>query len=140
MATGSQGAGGHGLAPTPGEAELAELARLRERFRGHHIFHDVRWEGEVRYLAFRTASGVQPHTIITNDLAELREQLEQAAPPDLGTGLHFPRLLLLSHRRAGLRAAGVPARACCSSREWRTSTSQPLLNARQPGLPDLAWK
>jgi hypothetical protein len=33
------------------------------------------------------ASGVQPDTVITDDLAELREQLEQAAPPDLGTGL-----------------------------------------------------
>lgn len=78
---GIQGVWGHGLDPIPGEAELAELARLRERFRGHHIFHDVRWEREVRYLAFRTASRVQPHTIITDDLAELREHLEQAARP-----------------------------------------------------------
>jgi len=91
MATGSHGVWGHGLDPTPGEAELAELARLRERFRGHHIFHDVRWEREVRYLAFRTVSGVQPHTIITDDLAELRQQLEQAAPPDSGTGLFLLR-------------------------------------------------
>ena len=43
MAAGSHGVWGHGLVPTPGEAELA---RLRERFRGHHIFHDVRWERE----------------------------------------------------------------------------------------------
>jgi hypothetical protein len=78
---GIQGVWGYGLGPIPGEAELAELARLRERFRGHHIFHDVRWEREVRYLAFRTASRVQPHTIITDDLAELWEQLEQAARP-----------------------------------------------------------
>lgn len=84
MAAGSHGVWGHGRVPTPGEAELA---RLRERFRGHHIFHDVRWAREVRYLAYRTASGVQPDTVITDDLAELREQLEQAAPPDLGTGL-----------------------------------------------------
>jgi hypothetical protein len=84
MAAGSHGVWGHGRVPTPGEAELA---RLRERFRGHHIFHDVRWDREVRYLAYRTASGVQPDTVITDDLAELREQLEQAAPPDLGTGL-----------------------------------------------------
>jgi hypothetical protein len=71
MATGSHRVWGHGLDPTPGEAELAELARLRERFRGHHIFHDVRRDREVRYLAF------------------LRQQLEQAAPPDLGTGLSY---------------------------------------------------
>jgi hypothetical protein len=76
-----------GSRPGPHPGWEAELARLRERFRGHHIFHDVRWEREVRYLAYRTASGVQPDTVITDDLAELREQLEQAAPPDLGTGL-----------------------------------------------------
>lgn len=81
MAAGRHGVWGSAPDPTPGEAELSELARLRERFRGYHIFHDVRWEREVRYLAFRTASGVQPHTIITDDLAELREQLEQAARP-----------------------------------------------------------
>ena len=67
--------------------QQVDYRRLRERFRGHHIFHDVRWDREVRYLAYRTASGVQPDTVITDDLAELREQLEQAAPPDLGTGL-----------------------------------------------------
>jgi hypothetical protein len=39
LAAGSHGVWGHGRVPTPGEAELA---RLRERFRGHHIFHDVR--------------------------------------------------------------------------------------------------
>jgi recombinase-like zinc beta ribbon protein len=47
MAAGSHGVWGHGRVPTPGEAELA---RLRERFRGHHIFHDLRWAREVRYL------------------------------------------------------------------------------------------
>jgi site-specific DNA recombinase len=47
MAAGSHGVWGHGRVPTPGEAELA---RLRERFRGRHIFHDVRWAREVRYL------------------------------------------------------------------------------------------
>jgi hypothetical protein len=117
MAAGSHGVWGHGRVPTPGEAELA---RLRERFRGHHIFHDVRWAREVRYLAYRTASGVQPDTVITDDLAELREQLEQAAPPDLGTGL-----LLLFAQEPGI---GDPD-AC----QW-SSGPNPAVPAVDTGL------
>jgi hypothetical protein len=77
------------LASGPGEVELAELARLRERFRGHRIFHEVRWAG-IRYLAYRAASGAQPHTIITGDLAELRDQLEKAARADLAGPRFLP--------------------------------------------------
>ena len=76
-----QGVQNPGLVRGPGEAKLAELVRLRERFRDHLIFYEVSWERGVRYLAYRAASHVQPHTIITDDLAELRDQLELAAPP-----------------------------------------------------------
>jgi hypothetical protein len=82
MTEGSEGGRRHGFVPGLGDAELAELARLRERFRGHRIFPEVRRGRGVRYLAYQEAGGAQPHTIITDDLAELRDQLEQAAPPD----------------------------------------------------------
>jgi hypothetical protein len=67
-------------APGPSEAELAELAALRERFRGHRIFHEVRGQRGIRYMAYRTAVSVQPHTVITDDLAELRDALEGPSP------------------------------------------------------------
>jgi hypothetical protein len=73
----------HRRLPGPSEAEHAELAQLRERFRSHHIFCDAPRGRGVRYLACRTVSGVRPHTIITDDLAELRYELEQAAPGEL---------------------------------------------------------
>jgi hypothetical protein len=64
----------------PSEAELAELIRLRERFRGHRILCNVTEERGVRYMAYSAATGVHPHTVITDDLAELRDGLEQSAP------------------------------------------------------------
>jgi hypothetical protein len=69
-----------GRVSSPDAAALAELERLRERFGGHRIFHEVRLDRSVRYLAYRATSNAQPHTIITDDLAELREQLERAGP------------------------------------------------------------
>jgi hypothetical protein len=68
-----------GRGPEPSKAELAELARLRERFRRHRIFRDVTRERGVRYTAYGATVNVRPHTIITDDLAELRHGLEQAA-------------------------------------------------------------
>jgi hypothetical protein len=38
-------------------------------------------------MAHRAVSGVRPHTIITDDLTELREELEQAVPGELGAEL-----------------------------------------------------
>lgn len=67
----------------PSEIELAELARLGERFRDHYIFHNVTEERGVRFIAHGVTVGVRPHTIITDDLAELRDELQQAAPEQL---------------------------------------------------------
>ena len=77
----------HRRLPGPSEAEHAELAQLRERFRSHHIFCDAPRGRGVRYLACRAVSGVRPHTIITDDLAELRYELEQAAPGELALSI-----------------------------------------------------
>jgi hypothetical protein len=65
-------------APSPIEADQAEVLRLRERFRRHHIFRVGSADRGVRYMAYGAALGVRPHTIITRDLAELRHELEQA--------------------------------------------------------------
>lgn len=65
--------------PDPDEAEFAQLVLLRKRFRRHHIFRDVIPGRGVRYLAHGRVAGVRPHTVITDDLAELGEVLEHAA-------------------------------------------------------------
>ena len=75
-----------GPVPDPDEAEFAELARLRERFRRHHIFRNVIPGRGVRYLAHSAAAGIRPHTLITSDLAELQDELEQATQQELSTG------------------------------------------------------
>jgi hypothetical protein len=65
--------------PDAMEAELAELSLLRQRFRNHHIFRHVLRDRGVRFIAHRAAAGVRPHTVITGDLAELRDELERAS-------------------------------------------------------------
>jgi hypothetical protein len=75
-----------GYAPSPSEADQAEVLRLRERFRGHHIFYVVSADRGVRYMAHGAAAGARPHTIITGDLAELRHELEQAGAAHPGPG------------------------------------------------------
>jgi hypothetical protein len=67
-----------GKATPPSEADQDEVLRLRQRFRQHHIFYISSVDRGVRYLALGSDFGVRPHTIITNDLAELRDELEQA--------------------------------------------------------------
>jgi len=77
----------------PSEAEHAELGQLRERFRSHHIFCDASRGRGIKYMAHGAVSGVRPHTIITDDLAELREELERATSGELGaqdSALHGP--------------------------------------------------
>jgi hypothetical protein len=64
--------------PPPSEAQQAEILRLRGRFRRHHIFYVVSPDRGVRYMAHGTELGARPHTIITDDLDELRYELEQA--------------------------------------------------------------
>jgi len=62
----------------PSEADQAELLRLRELFREHHVFYVVSANRGVRYLALGAEFGARPHTVITDDLDELRYELEQA--------------------------------------------------------------
>jgi hypothetical protein len=64
--------------PPPSEADQAEVLRLRVRFPRHHIFYVISADRGVRYMAHGAAPGVRPHTIITDDLTELRHELEQA--------------------------------------------------------------
>lgn len=85
------------LMPGPSQAEQAELALLRERFRSHHIFREATIGRGVRYLAHSALPGARPHTIITDNLTELRGVLEQAAPPGL------PPLILVGSRQAECR-------------------------------------
>jgi hypothetical protein len=63
-------------APPPSAADQDEILRLRARFPGHQIFYVVSSDRGVRYLALGAVLGVRPHTIITDDLAELAQELE----------------------------------------------------------------
>lgn len=67
----------------PSHAEKIELAQLRERFQSHHIFREAIIGRGIRYMAHSALPGARPHTIITDDLAELREVLEQTTPGSL---------------------------------------------------------
>ena len=79
MTTGNKGFETMGGTTIPDEHELAELARLGKRFSGHRIFRDIRQDRGVRYAAHAVGTAVRPHTVITDDLAELRAELEEAS-------------------------------------------------------------
>ena len=106
---------GPDLGPT--EEELAELARLGERFPRYYIFRHVTAERGVRYLAHRAAIEARPHTIITGDLAELRGELEQSAPQELGTSFCDSVRRAALMRDNGHTVSGVSER----SRAWPPS-------------------
>jgi hypothetical protein len=75
----------------PSEAELNELMHLGERFPSHRIFWHVDSARGVRYTAQGSTIGVRPYSIITDDLAELRDELEQTIRYALGRwGLRRP--------------------------------------------------
>jgi hypothetical protein len=61
----------------PGQPDQDEVSRLRQRFRRHHIFYVVSADRGVRYMAHGADLGARPHTVITDDLDELRFALEQ---------------------------------------------------------------
>jgi hypothetical protein len=62
------------------DAEVAELARMRERFRGSHlIYREITPRHGTRYVAHGTTVESRPHTLVTNDLGELNDELEQSA-------------------------------------------------------------
>jgi hypothetical protein len=67
------------LAHDASDPELAELVRLQQSFRAHVIFREVTEARGVRYIACSTTIGVRLHTIITDDLVELRSELERSA-------------------------------------------------------------
>ncbi len=51
-----------------------ELAALQEQFPGFRIWREITGE-RVRYVARRQHPGLSPHTIVTDDPAELRAAL-----------------------------------------------------------------
>ena len=57
----------------------SELAALRVEFQDHRIRTES-IVGRVRYVARSQREGVQPHTVITPDLEELRAALEAGRP------------------------------------------------------------
>jgi hypothetical protein len=91
----------------PDEAEWAELVRLRERFHNsHRIFCDITPERGVRYLAHGATDRARPHTVITSDLRELGDELEQSARSRLRLGASHVSALCLG---ACSRGTGLDA-------------------------------
>jgi O-methyltransferase involved in polyketide biosynthesis len=67
---------------TANDAGPGELASLREEFPGFRIWRETTGE-RVRYVARSQRPGLNPHTVVTDDPAELRAALE----PSRDTGL-----------------------------------------------------
>jgi len=59
-----------------------ELAVLRADYPGYKIWREVT-PGRERYIARSRHFGLNPHTVVTADLSELRDALEPAGNPDL---------------------------------------------------------
>ena len=73
----------------------AELAELRLRFPACRILWvAMRGRRHARFIARRTRDGVHPHTLVTADLAELRDELSRASrrPGTSPPGRNRPRL------------------------------------------------
>jgi hypothetical protein len=57
-----------------------ELACLREQFPGFRIWREDTW-GRPRFIARSEQAGLHPHTVVTDDLGELRTALDVAPEP-----------------------------------------------------------
>ena len=58
-----------------------DLAVLRADYPGYKIWREIT-PGRDRYVARSLIAGLNPHTVVTDDLGELRDVLEPAAAPD----------------------------------------------------------
>ena len=61
------------------DVEAADLASLRADFPHFRIWREA-IGGRVRYNAYRMQSGLHPHTLISDDLSEMRAALEPSRP------------------------------------------------------------
>ena len=68
---------------SPSEEELAELRILNARFSEHHIFWDFAAKSRIRFLAYATSDEARPHTIISQKLTEIRDELEHPVAQEL---------------------------------------------------------
>src|SRR5712691_13050934 len=59
-----------------------ELAVLRADYPGYKIWREIT-PGRERYIARSLHCGLNPHTVVTEDLSELRDVLQPAGNPDL---------------------------------------------------------
>jgi hypothetical protein len=63
----------------PGDASADQIPALREQFPGFRIWKEAIGE-RVRYIARSQQPGLNPHTVVTDDVGELRAALETAQP------------------------------------------------------------
>jgi hypothetical protein len=57
-----------------------DLATVQGDFPGYRIWREV-FPGRDRYVVRSLLPGLNPHTLVTDDLAELRDVLQPVRPP-----------------------------------------------------------
>jgi hypothetical protein len=62
-----------------------DLTVLREEFPGYWIWLE-KFPGRSRYVARRRHQGLNPHTVVTPDIAELRDALQPQQGPQTAGG------------------------------------------------------
>jgi hypothetical protein len=78
-----------------------ELACLREQFPGFRIWREETW-GRIRYIARSQRTGLNPHTVVTDDFGELRTALDAAPePPSRPFGFGGPSIARVYDRWLG---------------------------------------
>jgi hypothetical protein len=65
--------------------DAVRLDQLRADFPDFDIAREITW-GRIRYVSRRRRPGVQPHTVVTADLEELRAALSSPGSPRYGGG------------------------------------------------------
>lgn len=126
-----------GSVSSPSEAELRQLIHLCARYPRYRIFWSADRGRGVRYTAQGAAIGVRPHAIVTNDLAELQNELEQeirhglCIGPSAGWPEGYPKLVVES---AGTPSTGIaygpfPGRTLMYRKGGRLPLCRTALNA-----------
>lgn len=92
-------------AELPGDSQTMpdelELACLREQFPGFRIWREETW-GRTKYIARSQQAGLNPHTVVTGDLGELRTALGAAPePPGQPSGSGGPSIARVYDRWLG---------------------------------------
>jgi hypothetical protein len=107
------------LHAVPDNAAAADLAELRAQFPAFHIYREARPAGRARYVAQRIRDRAHPHTVVTTDPGELREELSRNGPaPILALSAPPPATCAREESLPGRsRRSCSPSHQCCRPAE-----------------------